>query len=218
MGINILFLSKPNMFGNKKYTVVALAALGASGQEVRALRHQAGNQWHLAMVPDSYPENSFISQPGRDMGFGVGGPLGFNLGGDFGFGAGFSDFPRPHLDTFSDEMRSMMQHDGEGATPGKGQSFSSSSSSSYSSATGADGKGHEKSSKSGQQEVCKDGQCKIVQCENGKCKEMVAGASVDSRAAVDQEVASARPALSAVEQSLKRNFERIEKSMGQHTR
>ena len=150
------------MFGNKNYTLVALAALGTTGHEVRALSLKAGNQWHLAMVPDTIPGNGFISQPGRDMGFGVGEPLGFNFGGDFGFGSGFSDFPRPHPDAFSDEMNNMMQHAGEGEANGKGQSFSSASSSSFSSAIGADGKKHEKSSKSGQQEVCKDGQCKIV--------------------------------------------------------
>ena len=35
-----------------------------------------------------------------------------------------------------------------------------------------DGKKHEKSSKAGEQKVCKDGHCKIMKCDNGKCQEM----------------------------------------------
>ena len=47
------------MFGKKNYTLVALAALGTTGHEVRALSLKAGNQWHLAMVPDTIPGNAY---------------------------------------------------------------------------------------------------------------------------------------------------------------
>lgn len=158
------------MLSNKKYaTIVAIAALTASRQEVRAIRAKADSEWHLAMVPDgfsNYGNNNFISAPGRNLGFGFGDPFASNFGAGFG---GFDDFSMPHIPSFGGAMQDMMRRAEEDGASGNGPSYSSSSSSSFSSSVDADGKRHEKKSKSGEQKVCKDGQCKVVKCENGHC-------------------------------------------------
>ena len=50
---------------------------------------------------------------------------------------------------------------------GDSQSFSSSSS--FSSSTDANGARHVKKSHDGEEQVCHDGVCKMIQCHNGKC-------------------------------------------------
>ena len=54
------------------------------------------------MVPGAFPDNSFISRPGRDVGFSFGEPIGFDFGGDFGFNSGLSDFSKSRFDSFPD--------------------------------------------------------------------------------------------------------------------
>ena len=152
------------MFRNKQYaTLAAIAALTATKHEAGAVRVKSDSQWHLAMVPDGLDRNSFMSAP-VSFGFAPS-PI---FGGGFG---GLEDFQS--MPVVGGSLKDMMhQAEERGAAQG-GQSYSSSSSSSYSSSIGEDGKRHEKSSKAGQQKVCKDGQCKVVRCENGLCREVI---------------------------------------------
>lgn len=158
------------MFRNKKYTsLVVIAALTASNQEAMAVRVKSDSQWHLAMVPDSFGGDSDFMMSRPPTHFGFADPFGDNFGSFGGFG-GFDDFPR--MPSFGSEMGDMMRRAQEGGAMNKnGQSYSSSSSSSYSSSMGEDGKRHEKSSRSGEKTVCKDGKCKVLKCNNGHCKE-----------------------------------------------
>lgn len=205
------------MLKNTKYaTLVAIAALTAGGRhEVGAMKVKSGSEWHLAMVPDAFEHNNFISSPGRSLGFGLSDPFGSGPS-DFGFGGGFNDFPK--MPSFGDMMRRSEQN---GDT--NGQSYSTSSSSSYSSSIGADGKKHEKSSKQGQQKVCKDGECKMVTCKNGKCEELVENAAQmkgdsNSKAQFDGKMAGNQPSLSDMQSEMRDSFASMDQSMNQRMR
>ena len=67
---------------------------------------------------------------------------------------------------------------------GEGQSESFSSS--FSSEQGADGKVHQKQSKTGSETKCHNGVCKVISCADGKCKETAQKADVLAKEAAQK--------------------------------
>jgi len=111
-------------------------------------------------MPDPFGGRDLLSHrmdPFFDDGFGFGGL------GDIGHAFHGIDKQMERMRESFDQPMAAMAPGGEGQS----ESFSSS----FSSSQGADGKVHQKSSKTGSETKCHNGVCKVVTCADGKCKE-----------------------------------------------
>lgn len=83
-----------------------------------------------------------------------------------------SHFGFPDFDADFRQLESNIQNLEDNAAV-DGQVFSNSQSSSFVQETGPDGELHQQSSSAGQREECHNGKCKILNCANGKCQEVL---------------------------------------------
>ena len=141
-----------------------LAGLTHSGSAVKL---NTDSEWGIHMVPlnGMGSHEFFLPQVAQEP---------------FGMGHSFFEIPsfmHSNFDGFGDIERNMARMENhlrnmdEFPENGDGNMQSQSFSSSYSSETGADGKQHTKTTKSGKKTVCENGKCKVVECADGKCKE-----------------------------------------------